>query len=570
VSTVSSDRAYANQLTGSLHLLDLPANTLFKYVLKRRLPEPFLTSFLHEATHFWCEASPLGTALACLELRAHRDVRRHRLLRTIDRGRFLHDIAVVDATRLLLTPLLEGMALFQEFDAYPGASRVLTNPGLWVGMLFTPLNMEVPKHRSSKDAAKWWIERIFDAMARYRTSAAAVRRKTEILMQTLSGDPHYYLSGYLAVKQIWFNAARKTPAFLDRDLFLTFLHDWVFKDWILIGDVLDESQTPTSTARLVSKRLQERLGKLAATDLTKEAAQFERQVDSRKRSNRALIEALHLDIAAAKPAKSRLRELLAEVDEGVRRNDKLGSYFPDFAVFMHRTELMRLALEKVQIEVKGHGMLVRKGPEVKDIYMAGPAPAGASPGVTDGWIAVYFFPKQLAMLEITVRATQAMSWFPPEPDLAPDWLIPMPDVIAKVIATEAARRSLHVQCRELAQSYLDNDYIKVRETLPAHVAQLYKRFALCFVREGYVASVQEMLDDKGMYTLLERDGDLLTALAVISLRLAGLVSKEDAIPIFKEYEVDADRAFQRLEEIAQRTGAQIVLTSENGEIWCRT
>jgi hypothetical protein len=567
VSSASASRAYANQLTGSLHLLDLPSNTLFEYVLKTRLPEVFRPSFLHEATHFWCEATDLGAALACLELRAQRDS----LLETVDQSRFLHDVGVVDAARLLLTPLLEGMALFQEFDAFPGSSRVWADPSLWAGMLFVPVEESIPEHMSHQEVIDWLSGRIYDTIGRYRTSATAVRRKTETLMQTISGDPHFYLSGYLAVKQIWFSAAMKTPAFLDRDLFLSFLRCWVFQDWGLITEVLNEDWSPALAATFVSERLQDRLRELAVTDLTDEAAIYERVLNTEQPDHEALIGAMHLNPAATQAAVGRLREMIGHVYEGLARGGEWENfYFSDVVTLRHRQEMMRLALEKVQIEVNEfQRVLVRKGPTLEDTYMAGPAPEGAAAGITPGWIAVYFLPRLQKMLTIAVRSNQAMIWLPAQLGIPADESRILQVAITKVIATEEARHGLHVACRDVARSFRDDSYMELAATLPAHVAQLYLRFALSFVREGHDSSVQEMLEKKGLYTLLGRDGDLLTALAAISLH-PGCASREHVRRILADYDLDADWAFDELEAIVRRTGAQIVLMTADGDMWCRT
>jgi hypothetical protein len=562
----SADRAYANQLTGSLHLLDLPSSALFEFVLKTRLPEIFLPSFLHEATHFWCEASDLGAALACMEMRAQRDL----LLSTVDQGRFLHDVGVVDAVRLLLTPLLEGMALFQEFDTFPGSSSVWSDPSLWAGMLFIPMDQIIPENMSHQEMTDWLDGRIYDAIDRYRTSAAAIRRKTETIMHTLSGDPHFYLSGYLTVKQIWFSASVKTPAFQDRDLFLSFLRSWVFQDWNLIAEVLNEDRSPSLAARLVSVRLQERLRELAVTDLSDEAAVYERVLNEEQPDQSALIEAMHLDPDATQAAVTRFRENIRRVYEGLQSGGEGENvYFADVATLRHRQEMLRLALEKVQIEVNEfHRVVVRRGPAREDIYIAGPAPEGAEHGITPGWIAVYFLPRLRKMLTIAVRRDQAMIWFPTELGLAADEFQLIQVAITKVIATEESRNDLHVTCREVARSFRDDSYTDVTTRLPSHVAQIYIGFALSFVSDEHESSVQETLEKKGLYTLLGRDGDLLTALAAISLH-PGHASREDVKRILADYDLDADWAFDQLEETVRRTGAQIVLTSADGSIWCR-
>src|SRR5881394_3099330 len=103
MSSPQETRGFTDLLTGATHLLDLPANALFKYTVKNRLPPVFLPSFLHEATHFWCMSTDLGAALALLEMRAQREVthRQHQ------RKRLLHDVGAAAAIHRILRPLLE-------------------------------------------------------------------------------------------------------------------------------------------------------------------------------------------------------------------------------------------------------------------------------------------------------------------------------------------------------------------------------------------------------------------------------------------------------------------------------
>jgi hypothetical protein len=50
---------------------------------------------------------------------------------TYTQERLVHDLGIVDSTNLLLKPLLEGMALFTEFDAGPGSANTFAMPGYW-------------------------------------------------------------------------------------------------------------------------------------------------------------------------------------------------------------------------------------------------------------------------------------------------------------------------------------------------------------------------------------------------------------------------------------------------------
>ena len=78
----------------------------------------FLANFLHEWTHRWCFQSLVGSALALLRMRAAcREFR--------DRSAFDDYVRCMTASTIL-EPVAEGLALFAEFDTYPGRSPWLS------------------------------------------------------------------------------------------------------------------------------------------------------------------------------------------------------------------------------------------------------------------------------------------------------------------------------------------------------------------------------------------------------------------------------------------------------------
>lgn len=271
-SIASSNRGHTNLLTGTVHLLDVPYDYLTKFIVRGRLPRPFLSSFLHESMHFWCGSTPLGMALAFLEMRAHRSV----VLGQINREQMFHDVIVADAAHLLLKPLMEGMAPFEEFDTFPGNSEVVAAPTVWAGQLFITHGADGPTDEDQ--AAKWFLDRTLATLIDYRSSDEAHARKLEILMQSFVADQHFYLPGYLSVKMLHGALASRSLHFDDRDLFLHFLRDWICRDWVFISYLLDESLSPETVCVLISERLQERLRILMTEDLTPEAKRFENDI----------------------------------------------------------------------------------------------------------------------------------------------------------------------------------------------------------------------------------------------------------------------------------------------------
>lgn len=519
----SSWRGYTDFLTGSTKLLDVPSNTLTKYVLKGRLPLLFLPSFLHEATHFWCMASDLGVTLALLEMRSHHEI----CLEEPDHDSLLHDLGTIKITQQLLVPLLEGMALFQEFDAFPGNSRVLSTPAMWAAHLFQPLEEDPPQLSDPEEWSEWTTNKITQTLFQYRTSETALHRKINVLMRSISNDPHHYLAGYLSVKQIWLTAVRNTPAFLDRDLFLCFLRDWIFQDWKLIDHLADPDRDCLAVKCLASERIQTRLGQLATTNLTEEVAVYERETDSKQPDPAKLLWSLHISEREAQQGQERLKLLLNKIRMGMNGGNHENWYLADMLTLRHRQEIMRLALEQVEIEVNEYDrVLVRKKASIEceggsieefmDTYLAASAPEEAERGVTPGWMTMYFLPEYLAVVALAVRDNQPMVSIP-SVGIPNDDLETLQVAVTKVVSTESTRGELTRIGRQLVDELDDPVYDITIDSMPKHVRQIYTFYALNLVPEDKLAEVEAMLSQKGLYHVLDRNGDLLNAFVKLSL-----------------------------------------------------
>ena len=154
--------------------------------------------------------------------------------------------------------------------------------------------------------------------------------------------------------------------------------------------------------------------------------------------------------------------------------------------------MMRLALEKVEIEVNEYDrVLVRRGPGLESIYLAGEAPKDAEKGVTPGWIAIYYLPKRYKMLIIAVRENQPMIWGPLT-DVPDEEFDVLRFAITKVIATEETRRGLSRLCRELARGYPEDGYDDAMSGVAEHVSEVYARYALSFVPEDKEEQIKQM------------------------------------------------------------------------------
>lgn len=566
VNTQPYRRGHADRLTGGLHLLDVPTQALFEHALKVRLPWPFLPSFLHEATHFWCLAADLGSALALMEMRSLRALH----IEKASEKHIVHDVAATELAYNLLRPLLEGMALFAEFDAYPGDSEVWASPGRWAGSLFLPLEEDHPLELTGPPLIQYTNERIRETLLAYRGSADAARRKTSVLMQPL-GDEHGHLSGYWTVKKLWYQASTRTPLLRDRDLFLSFLRHWVFEDWVLIGTLLDEELDAPTMARQISRRFQERLEVLATTDLSPELEAYNRDQGSGLNDAATLLTSLRLVSGQVKEAQARFSSMLGALHEGLKHDETNSNwYFADALTLEHRNAMMRVAVEAVEIEVNEHNrVLVRrlcKGTATGDehplssVYVAGAAPPGADLGVTEGWMAVYFLPNEMRVIPIALRGNQPMLCVAADSDDLEVFKF----AATKIVATEELRRQGAVRVRERADELAGVELEMTTTSFAEHVREIYARHALA----GSYHSVHLGMQRRGLYDVLGRDGDLLTALVHLSfLPPINAALLPIAASVLDAQGLDLDDTLTRLKEWQQTCAFLAIAADDEGTIW---
>jgi hypothetical protein len=497
-------------------------------------------------------------------MRAHREI----VTQTFARERLLRDVAVTTATHALLQPLLEGLSLFTEFDAAPGNSDVFATPEFWAGFMFQPLDSEPPVKPDAVQAREWFTDCVYSVLGAYRSSDEAILRKTSVLMQSFDQDPQGYLVGYMAVKQIWINAAAQTRAFLDRDLFLAFLRDWIFQDWELIDYLLNEDLGPEAAAYFLVERIQQRLVALATEDLSSEAESFNRQVGAGVSDPESMFKALRLSSDDCRSGQRRLAALTDGLREGIS-DDERGVWFAvDAATLLHRQQIVRLATEEVEIEVNDHRRaIVRRDESLASVYMAGPAPSDAEPGITRGWLAVCYLPDYHQMVALAVREKQPIIWIAPPSIPDDDWRS-LRQIVTSVIVTESMRAEITTYCKETALGLDDAQYNSVVERIPGLAQRIYANYALA-APEDRVPALNFMLSRKGLYDLLHKDGDLLTALVRMSLvpTLNADTRKQIQIDL-QEEGIDLDRAIDELKAIQEETGMTLLLTAATGAMWC--
>lgn len=203
-----------------------------------------LANFLHEWTHRWCFHSSVGSALALLRMRAA--CREYRGLSAFD------DYVRCMAASTALEPFAEGLALFAEFDAYPGKSRWMSQTLAASGIFFAPA-------LESNENPTLSLEALLQTL---RRDPLLLERKAGIYAGPVSiFDP--YLLGYLSVRSLWCQMASACSELEDRDLFLSYLRSYLYNDPGMVVRILDDGYpSELHAAEAIVNHLVSRVGDL--------------------------------------------------------------------------------------------------------------------------------------------------------------------------------------------------------------------------------------------------------------------------------------------------------------------
>lgn len=235
-------------IIGSLH-----SPWHFGKFLNGKFDPAALPSVIHEGTHHWCFFSPVGFALSLLHYRG--------VGTTIEFGedRYAHQNEICAAIQDLMryeeasrtmAPVIEGLALFAEFDVTGSSPEVCPLPLIWANALFGGEPPDTPD-------LDMVLTRVRELIADIRADESLIGRKIDVLLGSADAGRNPYLSGYLTVKWAWHAAAAQRSEFASADVFLVFLRNYIFCDPELVRLLLGTSHEEFR-AKFAS-RLQHRL-----------------------------------------------------------------------------------------------------------------------------------------------------------------------------------------------------------------------------------------------------------------------------------------------------------------------
>ena len=240
------------------------------------------------------------------------------------------------------------------------------------------------------------------------------------------------------------------------------------------------------------------------------------------------------------------------------------------ATFLQRRSVMRLALDRAEIEVTENRRATVRRPDVAGldgVYLDGPTLEDAEVGREPGWLAMYFLPNVMQIVTLVIRENGVV--FRVTSHDHPEAILSALDYEAvQTAATEEVRRGVAAIVTELLEKS-ENLHLRIaRESAQVQAAGVYRSVAIVGTDGNPFSELPGVLGNRGLYDLLGRDGDLLTAFVqlsffpVISDRTRAVVGASLA-----SVNLDLEWALDRLQQCERREGIRLLVPGRNGALW---
>jgi hypothetical protein len=499
-------------------------------------PSSLLLGCLHELTHHWCFLSSVGVTITGLTFRiadAIAGEQKHR------EELVLHDLVAYRTVTALMRPLVEGLALFAEFDINSiGRSRIFSRPlvmgiNLFArpGLLIDPLaedgNFPASEFPGGLNASLSMIGELRPV----RLSKDGIRRKVNVLAKRADQDPDGYLIGYLSVKGLWrLLRQRCDRLYTETDLAFAFMRSFFFHDQKLIEILLTpRRERVEELANRIHKHLGRRMGQLA--DVTAEDIDaFENHVlNETPLESAAWAPCLHISADEWKRGQrayaKRLRVLLADPVGKSARTGLPG--FRDevrnaFSLMVRRRHIIRLGAQTVQIDVDQDGQyVVRHGDQ--ELLRGHARHAAVQSG--DGTIELVFSAASSSGMHraITVYGPDSLVDIvipgvkPDDDDLQHELALLGMQHYPSAMFVEYGERIDRLIDSFAAESRLAPELERIQRLAPDVAKNLHLENGFISVPDEHLPEALQLLDDGGVYAFLGYDRDLLEALIIIGV-----------------------------------------------------
>lgn len=257
-------RSYVHCLSNKVVLSGDQFERHFSDIIGLRYPSSLIPRFIHEVTHHATFQMPFWTA-ASLGLSESEKGILNLNASQLELARHADGFLFGCLLQRSLSPLLEGMACFAEFDLLPGLSQTVSAPST---LLSTLLILEKLNSISGGILVLANDRGVVlrEALTSARRTKEFVERRSDFLASGYNPLANTHLFGYVFFKAFWVTARRRTPAFEDPELFLAYVLEYVFADAEATSIVLDFQQNAEERIQRVLDRVRVLLYDIACID----------------------------------------------------------------------------------------------------------------------------------------------------------------------------------------------------------------------------------------------------------------------------------------------------------------
>lgn len=280
-ASAAADSSWVEVATNISHLPGFTFSRHLAPFLQNEIPPELVSPLLHEMTHHWCFDSPVGSTLALVRFRllggAMQEI--EGTLPPAQGDQLWMDFARYHVTIEALRPVIEGLALFMEYDA-SNEGRYSYSAPLLAAQLLCAGHVKGMAAQGSNGSPEVAAARIGPLMRAYLQSCRiqfGVERKADLLASPADPrDPHgHYLIGYLTMKSLWARMRVRADLMNNSDAVANYLRCYFFHDWGLVSAILEDAPGEIALATRVGQHVQRRLYELANGDFDLEAALVE-------------------------------------------------------------------------------------------------------------------------------------------------------------------------------------------------------------------------------------------------------------------------------------------------------
>ena len=558
--------SYVDPVINSSVLSQVDLRAHLAVFLQLDFPERLLPTYLHEGTHHSCFMSPLGNALALLRMRAYR---RATMLRTDPSGDYwtlLEDVIRQEATIELMRPLAEGIACFTELDSVPGKSNILSVPMISAYFYFDAANDEIKK--SGTDVF------LFSLLYRARMDPELTQRREAVLASRFDPALGGHLAGYMALKNIWNSAKKRSSAAWDSELFNTYLRSFFYDDYAFVAILLDPTKSEHNAVNAIAEYFHRRLKQLLTIDLESALQAFEESYAKGSTELDAAASVVHVaysglaaDRDLVELGKQRLGKLIGELQrsDGFSDGEILMSRWDSIRV--RKRELMCLGHLEAEVRVNEYNRVIVtavEGNEPSEFpTFAAQCESSVPQGTGAGSLEFYLIPRDNARA-LAVSRGGKLVFAHIEGPVDEDRKRELKDVFGD--------RSLDLKIVQEQEANLEavisENAIKIvrenlKATAPAAIEEIYLWLATLGVDQSHWTMASQALKEGGFFKLIEGDSEFLRGLAFLGVAASVAPSIEELEKTSRDRGLDLTYTIRTARSLAETKGFPTLMEFRN-------